>query len=275
MRWYAEVVCRSQENKPSLKTLKGVKPMLSFTTKKESKVHQSSLMLYIAKFMVASHLLSACGAKFDVTTPRDDQANNKGKRGGNSEEAPFSDPFFSKEISGFVVSAFDVNVDGQAYRDLEDFYTQELKRLPEKVKAAGIDQADSVVLDAEIGFKDLWHQMEVFIVSEGKSGYQGRTFVGYDGGFSLIVPGELMTHTYKIRAVKRINIIIRKGENVKKFCYNFSAKDISGPLNGKSEPVLINSFYSEITAYQCQAEVGTGIIIPTQMPATPASITIP
>lgn len=166
------------------------------------------------------------------------------------------------EASGYVVSAFSVTVDGKSYGDLEDFYTQELNRLPERMKAAGFDDTYTFEFDAKVGFEDLWHNMTVYILAAGKNGYQARTYVNDQGGFKTYLPLSQSDAEYHVRANKRIGIRAKSGSDVRLFCYNFSAREKSARFTKPVNPVILDDFTTEITAYQCKPEAESGIVIP-------------
>ncbi|MBC7531836.1 MAG: hypothetical protein H7318_09675 [Oligoflexus sp.] len=156
-------------------------------------------------------------------------------------------------LRGFVANAFEVTVDGEAFPDLEAFYTAEILRLPAKVKAAGYDDVKSVRFDAQIGFQDLFRGMDVYALATGKTGYQGTSQIASDGSFSLSFPEH--SATYRIRANKRIRVILQRASSTLNICYNFSATEKSAPLDG--EPLILSDFSTSLTAYECPATTTT------------------
>jgi hypothetical protein len=166
------------------------------------------------------------------------------------------------EASGYVVSAFAVSVDGEQYADLESFYTKELDRLPARMEKAGYDSSFKFDFDAEVGFSDLYNRMTVYLLAQGSNGYQAKTFVNEQGGFKTFLPKTEMDLDYKIRANKRIRIIVTKDSERKIFCYNFSAKETSAHFNGELSPVILDDFATDITAYDCQDDNSSGVVIP-------------
>lgn len=54
------------------------------------------------------------------------------------------------QFMGFVGGAFPVTVDAVGYEDSEDFFTEELARLPSKVAAAGYDNSWTVTFEAAL-----------------------------------------------------------------------------------------------------------------------------
>ena len=177
---------------------------------------------------------------------------------------------------GFVVSAFTVSVDGINYKDMEDFYTNEIGRLPDKAKAAGYDASYTVSLDAQIGFKDLYNGMDVYIEASGNTGYLGHTNVQNDGGFAVTLPQDALMDAYNVRANKRINLLLQKGEQQQKICFNFSAVDQSVQLTDQSKPILIDKFVTSMTKYACEtSDAGSdGITLPQIVkPASRGKIT--
>lgn len=164
---------------------------------------------------------------------------------------------------GFVSNAFEVTVDGAAYHDLEDFYTQESTRLPDKAAAAGLDASYKVSLDAQIGFQDLWTNMTVYISPVANHGYQGTARINADGSFQVKLPKEALDDTYRVRAVKRIGVVAEKeGESVR-HCYNFSAMELSVNFSSSSKPIVLNAFETRLTTYSCVQAQGDGLEIPS------------
>lgn len=171
-------------------------------------------------------------------------------------------PTEPRTFRGYIGGVFEVTVDQSLYGDMEDFYTQEVAALPEKVSAAGYDSSWNARFDAQVGFSDLWKDMTVYISPADGQGFQSKTFVDRDGGFSVTLPPEALNQTYKIRANKRIGITLSRGETVKKLCYNFSAVETSAPFADNALPIVINSFVTTITAYACEANDSTGVQVP-------------
>ena len=154
-------------------------------------------------------------------------------------------------FKGYVSNGFEVTVNGETFRDLEDFYTAELGKLPAKAVEAGY-AGYSAVFEAEIGFKDLWKGMDIYLAPEEDKGYQGQSSVGVDGGFEVELPAEGLEESYKVRANKRISLILEKdGERVT-LCYNFSALEKSVLLSERDKPIILKDFESHLTAYACE-----------------------
>ncbi|MBF0442392.1 MAG: hypothetical protein HQK54_10850 [Oligoflexales bacterium] len=85
------------------------------------------------------------------------------------------------QFRGYVVNAFSVTVEGTEYLDMEDFYTQATNHLPEKVKNAGHDSTYKASFKAQIGLRDLWNNMDVYISTDNSAGYRGYSTVKSDG----------------------------------------------------------------------------------------------
>jgi hypothetical protein len=173
---------------------------------------------------------------------------------------------------GYVNSAFELTVDGEKYNDMEDFYTKELARLPNKVLAAGYDSSWKPMFDARIGMNDLWQDMKVFISPVTKRGYQGEGTVGRAGSFSITLPPSALDSEYKVRAVKRITVVLTKENEKIRICYNFSGSEKSVSFSDREKPIVLDAFVSAITAYECQV-AETGIKIPTKPGENPGNST--
>ena len=157
----------------------------------------------------------------------------------------------SLKLSGFVGNAFEVTVDSASYDDLEDFYTKELDRLSQKVRESGLDGNFTVRFEVAIGFKDLWSNMMVYIAADASTGYQASSQVTNSGEFSVDFPKDAKDDTFKVRATKRIRVIIDRGAEVLTYCYNFSATEKAIVLTESQKPVILDSFSTSLTKYDC------------------------
>jgi hypothetical protein len=155
---------------------------------------------------------------------------------------------------GAVVSAFEVVVDGVRYKDMEQFYTAEQGRLSKKFLDAGYPSASHVRFEAELGFLDLWRHMNVFVLAEGNTGYMASGRVESNGSFAIKLPLDAVGDSYRVRANKRIKVKFQTAEVLHTFCYNFSAVQQSVDFESISKPIVLNSFESSLTTYDCPAE---------------------
>lgn len=201
-------------------------------------------------------VVAACGTA-DVAKSGSQAAASSDSSGGSSATANGKVTF-----TGSVVSAFAITVDGVRYEDSEDFYTQEVMRLPAKVAAAGYSGWDAT-FDAVLGFNDLAHDMMVYIAPTEKRGYSGQASVGTDAKFLVELPSDATDSSYNVRAVKRVNVLLSKDGATKRFCYNFSAVDKNVPFNEKDKPIVLDTFVSKMTLYACESQQTGGIVIPS------------
>ena len=155
----------------------------------------------------------------------------------------------SLSFKGYVGGIFGIRVNDVDYEDMEDFYTQELAELPAKVAEAGYEGYD-IRFNANVGFKDLWKGMDIYIAPVEKRGYQGKALVGSDGSFTVTLPPDATDNSYQIRANKRISVILRKETSVT-LCYNFYAKEMSVSFADQEKPIVMTEFHSKVTAYSC------------------------
>lgn len=199
--------------------------------------------------------LMACGREETSKTDPQAAASDGNNSGSGSSEAKVT-------FNGSVVSAFAITVDGVRYEDSEDFYTQEVMRLPSKVAAAGYSGWDAT-FDAVLGFNDLARDMMVYIAPTEKRGYSGQASVGVDAKFLVELPADANDSSYNVRAVKRVNVLLSKDGVTKRFCYNFSAVDKNVPFNEKDKPIVLDTFVSKMTLYACESQQTGGIVIPS------------
>jgi hypothetical protein len=166
-------------------------------------------------------------------------------------------------LKGSVVGAFEVVVDGNQYEDIETFYSEEIARLQDMANESGYFN-HTVVLDAEVGFKDLTNDMSVFVAPVQNRGYASKTKVSGDDTFTVKFPSEAAGDVYQIRATKRINLIITEKDTLETliWCYNFSAVDSEVSYEQINKPVVLSSFETKLTKYSCEAKQNTGISIP-------------
>ena len=165
-------------------------------------------------------------------------------------------------LEGYVSGAFAVTVDGVPYDDMEDFYTVERQNLPARVARSGYDATWNVRLDAAIGFQDLWHDMIIYMSPLAGSGFQGQARVGENGYFALKVPARGRDHDYRVRANKRIGIVLTRGEETRRICYNFSAVEQQVPLHADTLPIALEHFETSITTYDCVEVQDAGLDVP-------------
>ncbi len=211
---------------------------------------------------------SSCGGVQNFPTWKRDSHN---QNGGVLNETPVT-PVVGPEtvvFAGSVSGAFDIHVDGLPYADIEDFYTETERTLPSRVRQAGYDETWSVRLDAAIGFADLWRDMIVYLSPAGDSGFQGQTRVDGQGSFFLAIPARGLGQVYRVRANKRINLLLTRGEERRRVCYNFSAVERSVTLSETSLPVVLDTFESSITGYDCTAHSLDGLTVPPADRTTP------
>ncbi len=175
-------------------------------------------------------------------------------------------------FSGYVNGIFEVTVDGIDYDSLEDFYNQELAVLPQKVKKAGYDTSYAVKFDAKLGYKDFWKDMDVYISPVTNRGYQGHDTLDKDGQFGIVLPAAAQDKNYKVKANKRISVILTSKNDTKELCYNFYAVERNIAFSQVADPIILTNFSTELTSYGCsQAKTG-GIAIPGAAPKPAAKI---
>jgi len=171
-------------------------------------------------------------------------------------------------IKGSVSPAFEVVVDGTPYSDMEDYFSWLNDALPDLVADAGY-VGFNVKLKASIGYQDLTNGMSVFIQGDGDRGYQGKTTLDQAGNFAATFPPD-GAGSYKIKATKRISVVLTKPSEVKTLCYNFNAVDLRVPFAQADKPLILKSFTSSLTSYACDStESNQGF----QVPAGPKTAT--
>jgi hypothetical protein len=183
----------------------------------------------------------------------------------NTPSMPPVPEFRKLAIEGSLTSAFQMTVDGVAYEDSEDFYSTEVLRLPDKAAAAGF-AGWQARFEAVLGFSDLARGMTVYVAPIGKTGYSGSASVSMDGKFRVEIPFDGKDSNYNVRAVKRVNIVLSKDKEVRRFCYNFSAnlKEIS--LQEGTLPFILDEFQTRWTLYSCEPGTTTASTGGLQLP---------
>lgn len=176
-------------------------------------------------------------------------------------------------FKGYIGGVFEVKVDGETYADMEDFYTKELQALPKKIEESGLKGNYRIKFDAQIGYSDLWRNMNVYMAPNSDRGYQGQARVRRDGGFTINFPADAEDDTYRVRATKRISVLV-SGEGVtKRFCYNFSAEEQSVSVDSREKPIILREFKTNLTSYACgiTKNRATGIVFNSKQPMKKAA----
>jgi len=214
--------------------------------------------------ILVMNVIAACGNDLSGTDSdlaakekAEQEEKDQGAKTAPSEHEPV-------QLRGYVASAFDMEVDGRTYLDSEDFYTQQLTILKDKAVEAGYEDYE-VKFEAEVGFDDLKNDMRVYIVSMDSRGYAGDTLVNGKGQFQMSIPGDGAEKLYRIRANKRVSVLLTGPTKEKvRWCYNFSAVESSVDVAESDLPVILNVFKTTITQYACQQEPSKGLDIPNR-----------
>ena len=166
-------------------------------------------------------------------------------------------------VEGYV-SPINISVNSVVYRDSEDFYTQELRRLQAdvKVKYPGY----KLSFDASVGLRNFKNGMYVFLVSSGDVGVASESYVDSTGKFIFTLDGKTDRKVmYTLRATKRISMKLVKDKDIIQWCYNmFAEKEI--PLDSKS--AILRQFATVVTEYQC-SDPANGLQLPDATNFTP------
>jgi hypothetical protein len=168
-------------------------------------------------------------------------------------------------INGYV-SPINIMVDGVSYVDSEDFYTQEVDRLAEKVREQYPEH--KLYFDAEVGLRDLKRDLSVFLVATNE-GLADETVVNGKGQFSFELPSKSdLKQTYLLRAYKRIGLRLQKDKETISWCYNLSAeKEV---MIEADKSLILREFSTKLTKYQCNTKKDSGISLPyPDMPGVP------
>lgn len=203
--------------------------------------------------LLAATLLAGCGTKDQIGDALAGTASDP-----KLQASPAPAPVL---LRGAVAGAFQLTVDGVAYRDSEDFYTSELERLPERVAAAGYDtEGLEVRFSARVGLSDLWAGMQVFMAPASGQGAAGSAQVRPDGTFSFSLPaGTDPAAAFQLRAVKRISVeLVRAGDVQERWCFLLSAREAAAV---PGQFALLQAFDTQLTAYECEKTTG-GLSIP-------------
>jgi hypothetical protein len=211
-------------------------------------------MKNVVKMMMAVSvsMMMACG-----TSPvgSSTAASDEQKKQQDAANVGLSNPTDYLEVSGYV-TPINISVDGKTYRDSEDFYTQELKKLQAQVKK---DYAGyTLSFDAQVGLKNFKTGMYVLLAATADVGVASETYVDGQGKFTFMVDGKTDRNVdYTLRAVKRISLqLTKKGSETISWCYNmYAEKNVM--LDGKSQ--ILRSFVTSVTEYQCEQTDGINV----------------
>jgi len=161
-------------------------------------------------------------------------------------------------LEGYV-SPINITVNNKAYRDSEDFYTQEVDRLTIDVheKYPGYD----LFFDADIGLQDFKLGLLVFLVASSDSGVASESAVDSKGKFTFSLPSNVNKQDlYTLRASKRIGLRLVKDKQTISWCYNLFAENDSVIVDGKS--IILRKWETNITNYKCTENKQDQITLP-------------
>jgi len=212
-------------------------------------------------------LTMACGTAQDSATTNKSATDTSSSTTSSTTSSTSSQAglnagdYFS--VEGYV-SPINISVNSVVYRDSEDFYTQELRRLQIEVKEKYPNYKLS--FDASVGLRNFKTGMYVFLVSSGDVGVASESYVDATGKFSFMLDGKTDRKVmYTLRATKRISLKLVKDKDIVQWCYNMYAEK-EMPLDGKS--AVLRQFATVITEYQC-SDPANGIQLPDATYFTP------
>jgi hypothetical protein len=211
-------------------------------------------------------LVSACG----TYNPKDDSALKDKNEKDTADKQDVAERYpDGVTFAGYLSPAFSITVDGVRYADSEDFYTQQIDKLAKDAKADGY-AGWTLDFDAQIGLDDLKYGMKVYIAAASGRGYAAETIIAEDGTFAVQFPKEAVDSVYQVRANKHISVSLTNpadetGNDSVRWCYNFSAVDQSVSLSDHDKPIILNSFVTRVTKYECSASSNGGISIPQDL----------
>ena len=199
-------------------------------------------------------LLVGCG-----TVPASQTAEDKAvadKAATASTATALNSDYFS--VEGYV-TPIGISVDGKMYKDSEDFYTQEVRKLQADVLKSY--PGYKLTFDAAVGLRNFKTGMYVFLVATNDVGVASEAYVNANGQFLFTIDGSVDRKAeYTLRASKRIGLkLTKKGEETVSWCYNmYAEKNVA--LDGK--PNILRNFTTSVTDYQCNVDA-EGITIPS------------
>lgn len=201
------------------------------------------------KFLIILVFLFSCTCSVNVPEDgqtNDDQQNETTQTTETTKETEVveveKDVPVNFVLRGSIAVAFPVTVDGFPYDDLEVYYTKLTNDLSE----------NDAYIEASIGFEDLYKGMVVYVISEGKRGYQGRSYVSESNTFSISLPPEAINTKYKIRGNKKISIVSDDGTRE---CFNFSVLSELTEFKNDNRPIILNSFRAYFSNYDCRSHI--------------------
>lgn len=161
-------------------------------------------------------------------------------------------------VTGSIDSAFQLTADGLLYPSIESFYSYEVDFLQGQADEGGYAGWSSN-FTAQLGLNDLKHGLDVYAQDMSGEGFSGSSVVRMDGTFVVPVTTGDTTNEYALRVNKRITYTLTSpdGKESVKWCWNFSGEADQVGIN---KPIIVNTFSSTLTKYQC-ADTQSGTII--------------
>ena len=166
-------------------------------------------------------------------------------------------------LRGFLTSAFRISIDGVFYENSEEAYTSQLANLLYEIKVAGL-AGYSLRYDAQLGLSDMAHNTRVFLQGDRGAGFSTAADVDQSGAFSISIPDGFGADKFEVKTAKRIAITLASpgGRQELKWCFNLFGFANDATLD---KPVTINTYYTQITSYECLAE-GSVVAAPNPKP---------
>jgi len=201
--------------------------------------------------------LSACGAQeqLDDAATEETTASETVTTTDGANEAATGDQF-----EGYVLSAFEIKVDGKHFSDSEDFYTRFVDELI-KPKRPDLDASQVEVL-GQYGVTSFGVGAPVFIApSNGGDAHIYEATTDGNRAFKVNVSNASDETVYQAKTVLRIGLTIKGlglADSDVKYCYLLhSTKDGVNVLDGG--PIVFDEFTTQLNAWDCNESGPTTI----------------
>jgi len=203
--------------------------------------------------IILAVILSGCGADTALKNASD-AANDPNNPASNNAVSAVN----TIAITGYI-SPMNISVDGITYTDSEEFYTEELAKLQDKVQQQY--PGYTLTFDAQVGLQDFTQGFAVYMVSNSGEGVANQTSVDGNGEFIFNIPSTTdLKQSYLLRAYKRIGLKLQEDTSVITWCYNMAAQ--KSVILNPNNPMILSTFKTTITTYQCETDAGNGISLP-------------
>lgn len=165
------------------------------------------------------------------------------------------------EFSGYVQKAFTLKVNGSAFTDSEQFYTQFIDKL---VKPSYPELSDkNVEVEGKYGLSEFGAGSKVYMSSMAADGHLFESTTDGQSKFTVKVTSTALDEMFKARVIIRIGLLVKKdGSEDQHSCYILHGIKENIAISESSKPIIFDDFSTQLNTYKCEDVKDNELIIP-------------